>query len=121
MGTPLERFNMKLNILDRVSLMMLMKEAFPFSSYAGGKELRRTSEQLAFRSDEVEKFNIKIEPDGSVSFDREEGSNYHIEVALGEWITNKIRIVLIERDKDEKLTQEQLGLFEKFVIDYRTL
>lgn len=110
---------MKLNITERVRLLELLRDSFQKGSYSGMKEVRRTLALLMFREEEQQEFEMK-EIDGKLTYNNK-AQNHYVDVPIGTWMHEEIRGELLRLDREEQLTQELLGLFERFVVDYTTL
>lgn len=115
--SPQREFQVKLTIEERVALLSLMQEHFQNESYSGMKEIRRTKLLLQFKEDEVEKFDMS-EEGGQIGFNPQKAQGYTFDVPMGEWMTSEIRLVLLEKDREHELSQREIPLFEKFVMDY---
>lgn len=111
---------MKLTIPERIELVELIGEKMPTSSFAGMQEIRRLTAGLGFTQEEVDEYAVRVD-ENSMKWDLSKAAGYVVDVPMGEWITNKIRSILVEMDHNEELTEGLSTLYEKIVIDYSVL
>jgi hypothetical protein len=104
---------MKLALMERlVALELLPKE----DDWAGMKEVRKAREILAFSDEELKKFEITQEG-GYVKWNSD-GQAYLVDLPLSEWITTKIQSSLRQKNAEKKLTERDMPIYQKFIIDY---
>ena len=99
---------MKLNILERITLIDLLPKEGNFQTL---KSLRVLREELSFSEEENKDFEIKIEGD-SVTW-KDQGQVKEIEI--GEILHAIIANQLKELDRTEKLIEQHMSLYIKFV------
>ena len=106
---------MKLTVGERLTLLGLLPEE---SNYAGVREIFRTRQLLGLTDEEST--TIKVEPtgDGRIQWDQEKALGLIVDIAMGEWITEVVRGVLRDLDREYRLRPEIMTLYDKFVIDY---
>jgi hypothetical protein len=105
---------MQLTINERFRLLELMPEK---SSYAGIKEIYRTSMNLSLTAGEAQELDGK-HGDGKIQWDTEKALAMSKDVPMGEWMYETFRIILREMDDNDELGPVDISLFEKFILDY---
>jgi len=102
---------MKLNVKQRINLMNILPTE---TNYATLKIVNDLRSSLSFSEDEFKEFEMRTE-DKMIFFnplkDRE------IEVAVGEKATDIIVEALTKLDKDNKINEGNISLYEKFIIN----
>ncbi len=106
---------MLLEIQERLALVQLLPQE---GDYAGIKTLRRAKEMIFFTEEEKARLKFEDKPGGVLVWDVEEGAKMALDIPVDEWTTNTIREVLINLSNENKLTEMQLSLYEKFVVQY---
>jgi len=105
---------MKLTLMERlVALEMLPREG----DWAGMKEVRKSREVLTFTAEEMEKFEVKQVEGGFVTWNGE-GQAYITDLPLSEWATTNIQEALRKKNQDKKLTERDMPIYQKFIVDY---
>ena len=105
---------MKLTIHERFTLLELLP---PENTFAGIKEIYKAKLHLNLTEDEIEELEIVYEA-GSIQWNQEKALSMDKDIPLGEWMVETIRGILVTRDKEAKVTEREMSLFEKFVMDY---
>ena len=102
---------MKLNVLERLLALNVMPKEGNFVTL---KVIRRGQEELSFTDEEIKKYKFVT---------TEKGTNWdskveqETDIKLGSKVKTLIGEELEKLDKDNKLTQEQFSIYEKFVKD----
>ena len=105
---------MKLYIPERLLLLgMLPKEG----DYAALKELRRGKEILAFTPQESQDYEIVQHEGGRIPWNAE-GNSYMADLPLSLWLSTVVQEELRKLNKEKKLTERELSLYEKFIVAY---
>ena len=105
---------MKLSLMERlIALELLPKEG----DWSGMKEVRKSREVLNFNAEEMEKFDVKQVEGGYVSWNSD-GQAYIADLPLSEWATTQIQEALRKKNHDKKLTERDLPVYQKFIVDY---
>jgi len=99
---------MKLEVFERVVLLNLLPKE---GDYTALKLMRKLREDLSFSEEEHRRLNFRHN-EGQLSWDQ--GEPAPKEVEIGVTMFNLIRDVLQKMDKERKLTEMHMGLFEKF-------
>ena len=104
---------MELSILERLMLLGILPEK---GDYVSQRILHRLRiDQLGFKDDEVEKFNIVI-ADGKVTWNDESGEGV-VNIPLGK-VARELIVKALEALNDAgEVTPQHLSLFEKFGFD----
>jgi hypothetical protein len=109
---------MLLNIPERITLFdILPKEGH----YADVVTLRRAREVLSLTAEEVKEINYREEAKGDgrmAFFDVNKAIVIAKDIPIDEWTTRTIQTILSKMEKDGKLSEKFVPLFEKFVINY---
>ena len=100
---------MKLNVLERLLLLNILPKEGTFTNL---KLLRVARENLSFTEEENEALKFKQENDQIIWVNDAVGDK---EIDTGEVVKGLIVKELKKLDKEEKLKDEFLSLFEKFV------
>ena len=104
---------MKLNVHDRLMLQSLLPKEGNFINL---KLVRKAKEALSFNEEELKALNIKevvVDGKGRVTWDMQ--ADTPKEVPLGDIIKEIVRKELKHLDETNKLSEDHVGLFEKFV------
>ncbi len=108
---------MKLTITERLELLELLPRE---ESYAGLKELRKAKECIALGAEEIKEYKYEEIPAPSghgmqirwnPAMDLEER-----DVPINEYATGVIVNLLSKEEKEKKLKERHMPLYEKFVI-----
>lgn len=111
---------MKLNVHDRLmTLTILPKEG----SLTNLKLIRKARENLSFDDEELKLMNLREEEvDGNIVTKWDEVDKktkkplvLEKEIDLGETVTGLIVDTLLRLDKEEKLSEDMLSIYEKFI------
>jgi hypothetical protein len=104
---------MKLSLAER----LLVKELLPKEDdWAGVKEIRKAREILSFTPEEMEKYGIVQE--GQMIKWSVDGNSYESDLPMSEWITTQIQEVLRKKNKEKKLSERDISVYQKFIVDY---
>ena len=106
---------MKLTVHERLTLLSLLPEE---SNYAGVREIYRLRQLLGLNDEEAALIEVKPLPDGRIQWDQEKALGLIADIPMGEWITEVVRGVLRDLDRDYQLRPEIMSLYEKFIFDY---
>jgi hypothetical protein len=108
---------MKLTVSERLSLLGLLPDE---SNYAGVREIFRTRTVLGLTGDEAQLIEVEPMNDGTgrIQWNHEKALGVIADIPLGEWMTEVIRGVLRDMDREQKITPEIMSLYEKFIFDY---
>ena len=106
---------MKLTILERFTLIELMP---PENTFAGIKEIYKTKLHLNLTEDEIDELEIVYEG-GTIQWNQEKALSMDKDIPMGEWMVETIRGIMVTRDKEGKITEQEITLHEKFVMDYQ--
>lgn len=102
---------MNLNVLERLLVLNLLPKEGTFTNL---KLLRVARENLSFTEEENKALNFKQENDQIVWVNDAVGDK---EVEIGEVVTTLIVAELKKLDSEEKLKDEFLSLYEKFITE----
>lgn len=105
---------MKLTVQERLELLEIMPAN---ESYSGIKEINRTQLLLALSGDEWKELEV-VQEEGNISWNPEKAMTLIVDIPMGEWLTNTIRGILRQMDRELQIKPQQMSLFEKFVLDY---
>ena len=105
---------MKLNVPERLRLLEIMPEE---STYSGIRDIHMTNFLLNLTGEEAEEVEAKFEGD-RMFWHKEKALGLIVDIPMGEWMTNTIRVVLREMDHNGELNAAEITLFEKFIMDY---
>jgi hypothetical protein len=91
--------------------------------YAGLKTIRRAREMLSFTPEEIKFYEIKQAPgpDGrnQTQWSSARAAEQIKDCPVDEYTVNVIRAKLADMSNAQKLTEQYMSVYEKFVIDYR--
>ena len=99
----------KLNVLERVILLGLLPKD---ENYLTFKLITQLKADLSFSDEEIKKYEIKILEDGRVSWMRTGNKEIEIGETIEAMIVEKLKAV----EKEKKINDENVSLYEKFVI-----
>ena len=102
---------MKLNIMERLQLLNILPAE---GNYVTLKIVRQLREDLSFSEDEIKLFGVHQEGD-QVTWSYSNGGTDDREIQIGEKATDIIVESLKKLDREEKLTEALVGVYEKFV------
>ena len=106
---------MKLTILERFTLIELLPLD---NTFAGIKEIYKAKLHLNLTEDEIEELEIVYEG-GTIQWNQEKALSMDKDIPMGEWMVETIRGILVKRDEAAEITEQEISLFEKFVMDYQ--
>lgn len=101
---------MKLEVFERLLLLGLLPKE---GEYTTLKLLRVLREDLSFSEEENQKLEFKKEAE---MIRWKPIADSAKEVAIGRSMFDLIRGILVKMDKDKKLMEEHMALYEKFVL-----
>jgi hypothetical protein len=108
---------MLLEVHERMQLLQLMPAE---GQYEALKTIRRQREMLSFTPEEKDilALNSIVNPDGTVktTWKGESAPKVVKDVPIDEYMTNLFRKKLAELEKEGKLNENLMSLYEKFVI-----
>lgn len=111
---------MKLEVHERLALLSILPKE---GNYAALKTIRRAREMISFTQEETVFYEMKNIPtaDGKpqVAWNNQKAQQQIKDVPVDEYSTNVIRNKLAEMDREHKLTEEFMSLYEKFVVIYQ--
>jgi len=111
---------MKLEVHERIALMQLLPAE---GGYAGLKTIRRAREMISFSPEEILFYEIQsgAGADGVpfTNWNPKKAQEQVKEVPVDEYTTNLIRTALANLERTEKLTDQTISLYEKFVVMYQ--
>jgi hypothetical protein len=99
---------MKLNVLERIMLQSVLPKE---SNYATFRIIMELKSHLSFSETEIKRFRITVKGEQILWQNSEE-----VEVEIGEKATDIIKTALVQLDKDGKLNEQVISLYEKFMI-----
>ena len=102
---------MKLNIVERINLMGILPAETNYVTYKIVNDLKGN---LSFSEDELKEYEMKFEND-MVFFNPAKSKDKEIEI--GEKATDIIIEALNKLDKENKINEHNISLYEKFVIN----
>jgi hypothetical protein len=98
---------MKLNVLERITLLQVLPTE---GSYITFQILISLKKSLSFTEKEIKEFNIN-EKEGRVTWKKSEDK----EIEVGEKATDIIKTALEKLDKEGKINEQNITLYEKFI------
>lgn len=101
----------KLDVLERVALIRILPKEGNFISI---KMTTDFSDLLNFDSKDLEKFGIKLFPNGTMNFDTSKNAEkeFIVDTPLKKIVVETLK----ELDDKSKLSPDLLSLYEKFII-----
>jgi hypothetical protein len=110
---------MNLTLLERGTIIA---EYMPKEGHlADMKETRKARETLSYTGEEMTRFKIVQQGTGLAWPMTNEAQEYIVDLPLSEWIFTSIQVQLRNKEKDGKLKESELSLYEKFVADFDVL
>ncbi|MHC4752227.1 MAG: hypothetical protein ACYTFW_20435 [Planctomycetota bacterium] len=106
---------MRLSVPERLKLLELLPEK---ESYEGMMEVQRLGMTLSITGEEAEQIDVKPAEGGGIMWNQEKALGLIVDVPMGEFITNVIRVILREKSRERELEVTELTLYEKFIMDY---
>ncbi|MDD5510903.1 MAG: hypothetical protein PHI12_08835 [Dehalococcoidales bacterium] len=100
---------MQLGVFDRLILLNILPKEGDFTTL---KIIRKLREDLSFTEDEHKALNF-VQEEGNIKWQTE--ADIPKEILIGEKATDIIVEVLKKLDKDKKLTDQHVSVYEKFV------
>jgi len=101
---------MKLTVFERLILLNILPKEGNFVTLKIVRELR---EGLSFDEKEIKEIDLKIDDKGNATWNPAKDKNKDVEIG-GQ--ANKIIVETLEKlDKDNKLTESHLSVYEKFI------
>ena len=105
---------MILTVHERLALLELLPAE---NTFAGIRDIHRAKLNLSLTDEEMEELEVVFES-GMVQWNQEKALSMDKDIPFGEWMVNTIRGILVTRDKAAEITERDMSLFEKFVMDY---
>jgi len=102
---------MKLNVLERITLMQILPSE---GSYATYKILTDLRVQLSFNEEEYKRFGMK-EANAQITWQKSEDRDF----IFGEKATSIVQDALKKLDEQGKITMQTSSLFEKFIEELK--
>ena len=109
---------MKLAVHERLALLELLPKQ---GSYAGLKTIRKAKEIFSFTPEEMEFYKLHINDKNRWEWDRGKASERILDAPVEEYIIDIIREKLAEMNKKGTMTETYVSLYEKFIINYRSV
>ena len=106
--------SMKLTIAERFQLASLLPDK---ESFAGMTEISRLKIHLALTEEEAKHIDLRQEG-GGIRWNNEKAAQLIKDIPMGEWMTNIIRDILRQKNEQHQVTELDMSLYEKFVVDY---
>jgi hypothetical protein len=100
---------MKLNVLERVTLMGLLPAEGNLITYRVLSDFRKA---LSFTEKEIKDFKI-VQKDGRIFW----GKSVDKDIAIGEQVRIIVETALQKLDKEGKVNDGNISLFEKFPLE----
>jgi len=107
---------MKLNVQERLGLLELLPRE---GEYAALKEIRKARDCIALTPEEIKLFEYREAPAPSghgVSITWNPNKEKEVDIPLDVYITTVIINLLSQKEKEKKLTEQAVSLYEKFVV-----
>lgn len=105
---------MILTVHERLTLLELLPME---NTFAGIREIHKAKLHLSLTSEEMEDLEVVFES-GQVQWNPEKALSMDKDIPFGEWMVETVRGIMVERDKAGIVTENEMSLFEKFVMDY---
>ena len=105
---------MILTIHERLKLLEILPKE---EDYKGMREIVRTINLLSLTDEEAKELDAKFE-EGRMFWNIEKSLTMDKDIPFGEWITEAVREVLYNLNKDHKIAADLMSIYEKFVMDY---
>ena len=102
---------MKLNVIERLTILQILPRETDFSAL---KLIRDLNDKVGLSADDFKKFDVKTD-NGQVKWNKE--GIKEVEIELKEKECDILVEALKGLDKQKKLSQCHLSLYEKFVKD----
>ena len=102
--------NKKVNLAERFALLEILPAEGNFATL---KVVRKLRENLSLKEEELAEYEIK-QGANNISWNPEKGKK-EVEIEIGDFAQGLIRSKLKELNKDNKLIDRYLTLYEKFV------
>ena len=105
---------MILTVHERLTLLELLPTE---NTFAGIREIYRAKLHLSLTAEEMEELEVVFEQ-GQVQWNAEKALSMDRDIPFGEWLVETVRGIMVARDKASEVTEREMSLFEKFVMDY---
>jgi hypothetical protein len=106
---------MKLSILERLTLFHTLPREGDFTTL---KALRVLREALTLSEEEKTAFHFVVDKSGIANWD---DNAPEADIHINEVLTEAIKKVLVELNTQKKLTDNQVSIYEKFVVGKRSI
>ena len=104
---------LNLNFHDRLVLLQLLPGE---NNYVTLKLIREVKDNLGITEEEYEKYKIKRQENGRISFDSKKASEEK-EFEISRIVMNIIKKELERLDSQKRLTEEQFPLYERLILE----
>ena len=105
-----------LNLAERIQLIGFLPKQGSFMVVNLAQELTR---ELAYSKEEVEKYNIRLNAQGNGYV--WDPNKHTIKIQICGMLMDKIKDIVIQFDKEEKLTIDHIGVLNKIGINLEEL
>lgn len=109
---------MKLEVHERIALLSLLPKEGDFAAL---KSIRRAREIFSFTPEEIKFFELQETNEGGIgktTWNSFKAAQQIKDCPIEEYIMDVVRAKLSELNRQRKLTQETVSLYEKFVAAY---
>jgi len=101
---------MNLNVFERLILLSILPKEGNFVTL---KIIRKLREDLSFSEEEIAEIDLKLDDKGNATWNPAKDKGKEVEIG-GQ--ANKVIVEALEKlNKDNKLTENHLSIYEKFV------
>lgn len=105
---------MKLTVAER----FILRELLPTEeSYAGMTEIFKLKTHLALSGAELKKIEL-VQDEKGIRWNADKAQDVLKDIPMGEWVTNIIRDILREKNEKHKIKEQEMSLYDKFIVDY---
>jgi len=104
---------MKLNVLERIVSLSVLTE-YKEGNFITFKMISELKNKLTVSEQEIKDFDLKI--DGN-NYTWNHKGNKEVDIDITEGEKNLIKDLLIAKDKDNKLLEQHVNVYKKFVLE----
>lgn len=100
-----------LTLLDRIVLPSVLLKENDYKTVIISKDIKS---KIAITQDEIKKYEIETMPDGSIKWNAA-GLKAKFDIDFTDFEKLEIKLGLEKLDRDKKLTEEHIGVYDLFV------
>ena len=104
----------QLTILERLMLSVVLNSDTFKSDLIGLKLKRKLQDDLGFSEEEITKYGLKVQPNGSTTWSKDFADEVK-EIEVPDYLNDVIKGRLTKMNTEKQLSEDLIGIYEKFI------